>query len=371
LQSGETNQDNLGPDYIQSSTYPDRSIYNWNASKPMIYIDQVSHTYAYTMGSYGIQNEKQLSIGESTCAAVYTSSPVSAGGQAAMDMQTLTQLAMERCETARCAVKLMGEMAVSYGFYGPLPEQELSGEALVVADTTEAWSVRIQNFEVPILLLYSCRMFHVLPDDTQTSAIWVAQRVPNDHITAVANQFVIGEIDLSDKANYLGSSNLLTIAAANGLWEPSTPFHFAKVYGLDIAGQSMMCTRRIWRIFTLAAPSLLDKLSPFTDSWGTFGYGLDGTEPYPFSVKPDSLLKVKDFIEMNRDQYEGTLFDMTVGVGKLCRNKCILCCNESLDSHPEYRCWSVWRSYAISPPSCYRGSLEWCYYQRSLEGPHV
>jgi dipeptidase len=55
-------------------------------------------------------------------------------------------------------------------------------------------------------------MFHVLPDDTQTSAIWVAQRVPNDHITAVANQFVIGEIDLSDKANYLGSSNLLAFA---------------------------------------------------------------------------------------------------------------------------------------------------------------
>ena len=45
----------------------------------------------------------------------------------------------------------------------------------------------------------------MLADDTGASAVWVAQRVPDDHITAVANQFVIGPIDLKDSSNFMGS----------------------------------------------------------------------------------------------------------------------------------------------------------------------
>ena len=64
-------------------------------------------------------------------------------------------------------------------------------------------------------------------------------------------------------------------------------------------------------MFTLAAPSL--QLSPYTDTFGTFGFGPDGSQAYPFSVKPDKLLSVMDIIRMNRDQYEGTAFDVTSG----------------------------------------------------------
>lgn len=52
-------------------------------------------------------------------------------------------------------------------------------------------------------------MFHLLADDTGASAVWAAQRVPDDHITAVANQFVIGEIDIADTANFMASGKLL------------------------------------------------------------------------------------------------------------------------------------------------------------------
>ena len=45
-----------------------------------------------------------------------------------------------------------------------------------------------------------------------------------------------------------------------------------------------MCTRRMWRVFTLAAPSLKKLISPFTDGLATFGYGEDLSQPYPFRL---------------------------------------------------------------------------------------
>jgi hypothetical protein len=90
-----------GPDYVKSSSYPDSSIHPWNLSVAVAYIDQVEHTYAYTLGTYGLQNEKQVSIGESTCSAKFVAKPVMAGGSAILHMETLTELALERCDTAR------------------------------------------------------------------------------------------------------------------------------------------------------------------------------------------------------------------------------------------------------------------------------
>lgn len=224
-----------------------------------------------------------------------------------MKMETLTELALERCTSARCAIRTMGDFASRYGFYGPgwdgsneLALSE-SGEAIVVSDPQETW------------------MFHVLPDDTAASAVWVAQRVPDDHITAVANQFVIGEIDLSKPDFFMASNNVLDVAVRNHLWSPDTahtvPFHFTKAYAGDLHRRGFAITRRVWRVFTLAAPSLGAILSPYTDGFGTFGYGADGSQPYPFSVKPDKPLSVVDIMTMNRDQYEGTAFDLTAGPG--------------------------------------------------------
>jgi dipeptidase len=161
------------------------------------------------------------------------------------------------------------------------------------------------------------RMFHLLPDDTGTSAVWVARRVPEDHITAVANQFVITQINLDDKENYMASANIFEVAIRANLWTPESnvPFNFAQVYGAPIKKEGFMVTRRIWRIFTLAAPSLLPILSPYTDDFATFGFGPDGLEPYPFSIKPDEPLTVQDIMNINRDQFEGTRFDLTQGPG--------------------------------------------------------
>jgi hypothetical protein len=110
---------------------------------------------------------------------------------------------------------------------------------------------------------------------------------------------------------------MLDVAVRTKLWDASTkdvkPFNFGWVYGNDRKSTGYACTRRVWRVFTLAAPSLLSSFSPYTDGLGTFGFGPDGTLPYPFSVKPDTPLTVQDVMNMNRDQYEGSPFDLTVG----------------------------------------------------------
>jgi dipeptidase len=138
--------------------------------------------------------------------------------------------------------------------------------------------------------------------------------VPDGHITVVPNQFIITEMDLKDKDYYMASENIHEVAKRNNLWDPagSTPFNFLKVYGWDYGKGAFGCTRRTWRVFTLAAPSL--EISPFTDGFTTFGYGDGYSQPYPFSVKPDKQLTLEDIMAMTRDTYEGSLFDLGKGL---------------------------------------------------------
>ena len=109
----------------------------------------------------------------------------------------------------------------------------------------------------------------------------------------------------------------MDVAIRTKLWDSATagvkPFNFGYIYGNNRQSTGFACTRRVWRVFTLAAPSLLATFSPYTDGLGTFGFGPDGTLPYPFSVRPDVPLTVQDIMNMNRDQYEGSPFDLTKG----------------------------------------------------------
>ena len=82
------------------------------------YIPQVPHTYAVVEGMYGIMNEHQVAIGESTCPARLWAAPMgSGGGKALLEISELSQIALERCKTARESIQMMGDLAVKYGFY--------------------------------------------------------------------------------------------------------------------------------------------------------------------------------------------------------------------------------------------------------------
>jgi dipeptidase len=81
-------------------------------------------------------------MGESTCACKLVALPISdpsGQGKAKLHISTLMELAMERCSTSRCAVELMGAMAMQHGFYGPDASHEECGEGLTIADGEETW----------------------------------------------------------------------------------------------------------------------------------------------------------------------------------------------------------------------------------------
>ena len=266
-------------------------------SKPLGHIPQVRHTFAYFDQEYGMMNEKGLSIGESTCRARTVGwSQDLPHGRNLFSIHELTKVALERCATARCAIKTIGDLASQHGFYSnsgtpAAPDHSGAGEALAVADNTgEVW------------------ILNILTGPGNASAVWAAQRVPDDHVAAVANAFTIRTLDLADSDRFMASTNVESFARDMGWWAQSGPVDFALAYDKcdpPAPAEVLGTGRRMWRVYTLAGPSL--RFSPY------LGY-LPGWRTYPFSVKPDSKLGLPDVIRILRDYYEGTEFSLTEGL---------------------------------------------------------
>ncbi|MBN2747628.1 MAG: C69 family dipeptidase [Bacteroidales bacterium] len=232
-------------------------------------IPQVKHSYAFLNTAYPSMNEHQLAIGESTFGGRDTLQ----SDNGLIDCQRLCQLMLERTTTAREAIKLADELLTEYGWID-------YGEALTIADKTEVWHLEI-----------------VGAGKGNRGAVWVAQRVPDDHISVNANASTIKEIDLKNKDFFMASKNIFTVAEKFGWWSEKSgvPFRFNHVYAPE-SRTSLASRRREWRVFDLMAPSL--KLDP-------------NQEDYPFSVKPDEKVTLDKMVAVFKDYYEGTPFDMT------------------------------------------------------------
>jgi dipeptidase len=230
-------------------------------------IPQVEHTYQYINSAYPCMNDKQLGIGEST----FGGREELQSDAGLIDCQRLCQLMVERTTTAREAIVKAGLLIEKYGWND-------YGECLTIADPKEVW-----HFEI------------VGPGKDKVGGVWVAQRVPDDHISVNVNASTIKEIDLSDKEHFMASDNIYNLAKENGWWDENETFQFCYAYAPE-SRKSFAARRREWRIFDLLAPSL--KLDP-------------NAENYPFSVKPDEKVSLEDLVMVFKDYYEGTPYDMT------------------------------------------------------------
>ncbi len=245
-------------------------------------IPQVAETYAYLNAAYPIMNEHQLAIGETT----FGGKREMQSDDGIIDCPELYRLVLERARTAREAIRVADELTRQYGYND-------WGEAFTFADPNEVWL-----FEI------------VGPGKGKKGAVWAAVRIPDDHVSVSANAPRIRTIDLKDPDHFMASANVMAVAQEMGSWDPKSgrAFEFCYAYGSRTA---MTSRRREWRALSRIAPSL--KLDPFDEN-------------YPISVKAEKKLSVQDVLEIFRDVYEDTRFDMTRNLvvvgrdGKVARN---------------------------------------------------
>lgn len=232
-------------------------------------IPQVSHTYAYLNTAYPCLNEKQLAIGETTFGG-----PDTLQNEAGMFMiEELERVALMRCDNARDAIRLIGDLIKTYG-YGD------GGECITIADKNEVWQMEILGEG---------------PD--RIGGVWAAQRIPDDHVGVSANIPRIGKLQRGNKEYFMCSDNIEQVAKRYGLWDGEGEFVFWKAFNASYANGKNFREREFFILNSLA-PSL--ELS------------MD-MEELPFSVRPDQNVDVSDVMQLLRSTYEGTEMDM-------CRN---------------------------------------------------
>lgn len=251
-------------------------VVEWDTGKPLGTIAQVERTYNVV----GNMNEHQLAITESTF-----------GGRrelrdtaGIMDYGSLIYITLQRAKTAREAIKVMTDLVAEYGYYS-------GGETFSIADKQEAWVMEM-----------------VGKGPGRKGAIWVAIRIPDDCISAHANQSRIQQIPFDDKENCLYAPDVVSFAREKGYFKgKDADFSFQQAYCPYDFGALRGCEARVWSFFRQYDPSM--------DQYTDFIKGDPTKQPMPLYIKPNRKLSVQDVQQGMRNHYEGTDLDMTKDAG--------------------------------------------------------
>jgi dipeptidase len=229
-----------------------------------------------------------------------------------MTVEQAMIFAHQRCRTATGALELITSLLEKYGFLssccGKYPG---GGEALVIGDPNEAWDLEIfgvgNDWD---------------PGSGEPGVIWAARRIPDDHVFVMPNYPRIRLLDLKDPKNYRASSNYKQFAIDRGWYDPDCgePFIWQDAYTRLPSDWNLP---RMWLLCQTFAPNYINK--GFEKAWDTFsgGRGMmkDSYETiratkftaayFPFSIKPEKKVSVRDIMGYVRSTMAGTYWDMT------------------------------------------------------------
>ncbi len=267
-------------------------IHGWGPSHEGQYVKQVPYTYNVV----GLMNEKQLTIVETT----FDGRLELVNQEGLLDYFSLMRLALQRCSTAREAIRCMAELVEEYGYNS-------SGETLTVCDPNEAWIMEI-----------------IGKGPGQKGAVWVALRIPDDCISAHANLSRIRQFPLEKhskksissknlkKINNLEiecvyASDVISFAKEQGFFKgKDEDFSFRDAYCPIDFENVRYADARVWSFFRHHySHAEMDKYLPYIN--GEF----DVCDHLPLWIKPDKPLSLRDLQNDMRDHFEGTPLDMT------------------------------------------------------------
>ncbi len=266
--------------HFPAATYPEgamRDIYDWDTGKFLGRIPQPRETYNVV----GNINEHQVAIAETT----FGGRPELVDTTGVIDYGSLIYIALQRSKTAREAIEVMTSLTNEYGYYS-------SGESFSVADPDEAWILEM-----------------IGKGSDEKGTVWVAVRIPDDCISAHANQARIRKFDMKDKENVRYSKDVIKFARKKGYFNgKDEDFDFAAAYCPADFGGLRYCDARVWSFFNMYAD---EDMSKYLD-WAS---GDATAAPMPLYLKPKTPLTLQDVQKGMRDHYENTPFDVTTDIG--------------------------------------------------------
>ena len=244
-------------------------VYEWDSGRYLGEIPQVLQTYNVV----GNMNEHQLAIGETT----FTGRRELSDPNGIMDYGSLIYITLQRAQNAREAIRIMTDLVKDNGYAS-------TGESFSIADPNEVWVMEL-----------------IGKGEGNKGAVWVAVRIPDDCVSAHANQARIQQFPLHDPENCIYSPDVIDFALKKGYYSGNDEdFSFAQAYAPIDFGALRFCEARVWSFFNHVNKDMAGYVS--------YAKG-ETTDPMPLYIKPDNKLSMRDVQNYMRDHYEDTELD--------------------------------------------------------------
>lgn len=255
-----------------------RKVYDWDSNKYLGEIPQAERTYTVV----GQMNENQVSITETTYGGreeLWKQTKGSPELSSGIDYGSLIYIALERATSARDAIRIITSLVQQYGYCS-------EGETFSICDKNEAWVLEM-----------------IGKGTDEKGAVWAAVRIPDDCVSAHANQSRITRLSQYGKNQVLCSKDVITFARKKGYFTgKDAAFSFRDAYAPNDFSAVRYCEARVWSIFN----RLCDGMKQYVD----YAKGNDLRGEMPLYMKPKRNVTLHDVMNAMRDHYEGTPFDI-------------------------------------------------------------